>query len=358
MSEFSNLTLAKRFNALDVSETFASYSGVEIVVDSDTVYFAGTRSGRVLTIENPWGTQAQADRLLARLQGYQYQPYSATDALLDPAAELGDGVNLNGLYGGLFSIVRKYSRLMAADIKAPQDEEIDHEYPYEPKADREISRKFSAIESEFAIQSNEISAKVSETGGSGSSVSWSLKSSAWTVSANGREVFKVDRNGATVTGTIKATAGQIGGFDIGPTAITYNKATFGGNRTGVYFGTSGIQLGAANGSFFQASVNGAVKCADIELSGTLKIGDEKISANDLRKGAARANSGYSGWNSSKTWTDTAGSSSGSGVYFVKCQNLNVTGGAVLQSASLKGQSLSLRMATIGGVTIAFVGWGY
>lgn len=308
MSEFSNLTLAKRFGALDVSETFAGYSGVEIVVDSDTTYFAGTRSGRVLTIENPWGTQAQADRLLARLQGYQYQPYSATDALLDPAAELGDGVSLNGLYGGLFSIVRKYSRLMAADIKAPQDEEIDHEYPYEPKADREITRKFSAIESEFAIQSNEISAKVSQVGGANNSVSWSLKADAWRVYANGAEVFKVDRNGATVTGKITATSGTIGGFDIGSSSISYNKATYGGNRTGVYFGTSGIQLGAANGDFFQASVNGKVKCANIELSGTLKIGDNTISANNLRLGASRANSGYSGWNTAKTnWDNALGS---------------------------------------------------
>lgn len=363
MSEFSNLSLVKRFDNLDVSETFEGYSGLEIILDDEHSVFAGTHYGRVLTIENPWGTKAMAERLLARLQGYQYQPYRATGALLDPAAELGDGVNINGLYGGLFEIDRQYTRLMAADISATQDEEIDHEYPFETRTDRKMARKFSAITSELNLQAGEISAKVSEEGGSRNSVAWSLKSQAWTVLANNKEVFKVDKDGATVTGRITATSGKIGGFDIGATAITYNGITMSTtNKTGVYLGQSGIRVNGSNSAYFKASSNGDVEAHNLKLTGTLYFVDgsgnqQSISANNLRLGASRANSGYSGWNSSKSWTDNA-ANSGKGVTYMRTKDLYVSAGAVIGSITLGGQSLSLQQKTIGGQTIAFVGWGY
>ena len=284
---------------MDISPAFNAYSGVEIIVDENTSYFSGSEAGRVLTIENPWGTQEQADNILSSLRGFTYQPYTATSALLDPAAELGDGVTINQIYSGVFSMSRTYGALTESYIEAPQDEEIDHEYPYEPREDREITRRFSAIESEFRIQSNEISAKVSQTGGDNSSVAWSLTSEAWTVKANGQEVFRIDRDGATVTGIIRATSGMIGGFTINDHAIFNNIDNIdnlGSLTEGVYVGTDGIRVGAN----FKVDSGGNISAVNARLSGELIVGGAKIAAGELRSGAKSA------YDNSGTWTTAAG----------------------------------------------------
>lgn len=336
-AQYENNPLVKRYMELDVSPAFDAYTGVEIVVDENTTYFAGSTGGRVITINNPWGTQAMADNILENLRGFTYQPYTASGALLSPAAEIGDAVTLDvSTYSGIFKMSKNFSSLMSTDIEAPQDEEIDHEYPFEPKQNREITRKFSAIESEFAIQSNEISAKVSQTGGDASSVSWSLTSTAWTVKANGTEVFKVDRNGATVTGEITATSGKIGGFKIGTSAINYNGLTWNGTKTGIYLGTSGIQLGSKNGSYFQASASGNVVAHNMKLTGKLYFIDgngnqQSMEANQLRAGAQSAYTNGGTWSgTSKAWGNATDNQSGKYPSYFEastlcCKNLIVEG---------------------------------
>lgn len=279
-------SLSKRYMGLDVSPQFDGYSGVEIVVDENTSYFAGSVNGRVITIQNPWGTQAQADNILAAIQGFQYQPYTADGALLDPAAEIGDGVSLNGMYSGLYKISRNYSSLMATNISAPQDEEIDHEYPFETKTNREITRKFMAVESEFTLQSTEIAAKVSKTSPEGqTSFSWNLTDSAWEVKSNGNTIFKVDNSGAQVTGVITATSGMIGNFNIGDTAIWNNISSMSGvQTTGVYLGTDGIKLGQK----FSVDKAGNATASKLTVD-TLVIGNEDVSAATLN---SRANYAY------------------------------------------------------------------
>ena len=292
----------KRAQQLDISPTFLPYSGVEIVTGlqdeqgNDIVYFSGDASGRVLTITNPWGTQAQADDIIAKIRGFTYQPYTAEGALLDPTAELGDGISVNDVYSGIYKLSRTFSSLMSANASAPQSEDLDHEYPYESKADRAITRKFSSMESELAINSQEISAKVSVTGGASQSVSWSLTASDWSVYANGTRVFRITPTGAEVNGKITATSGKIGGFDIGLSAISYNGLTWNGTKNGIYLGTSGIQLGSKNGSFFQASASGDVKANNMTLTGTLNVGGSTISAANLRSGAVGGNN----WAGAKT----------------------------------------------------------
>lgn len=270
------------------------YSGVEIVTGlqdeqgNDSVYFSGDASGRVLTINNPWGTQAQADDIIAKIRGFTYQPYEATGALLDPTAELGDGISVNDVYSGIYKLSRTFSSLMSANASAPQSEDLDHEYPYESKADRVITRKFSSMESELSINSQKISAKVSQDGGAQNSVSWSLKSSAWSVYANGNLVFRVNSSGAQVVGKITATSGKIGGFDInlnGSNAIQYNGLTWNGNKTGIYLGPSGLQIGSKSGSFFQASSSGDIRAHNLYLTGSLNMGGVHITPQALANGA-------------------------------------------------------------------------
>lgn len=209
----SKIHIGKKAQALSVSPKFEEYSKVVVVIDEHTAVEAGDDSGRTLEIECPWGTQELASDMLQRLSGFKYQPYNARKADLDPAAEVGDGVTLNGIYSGIFNTKTTFGRKMASDLTANKDEEIDHEFPFKGQDDRKFVRKLKEIDSEFSMQASAIAAKVSQVGGS-SSFEWNLTANNWAVKADGVDVFKVSRTGAKVVGEIVATSGSIGGCTI------------------------------------------------------------------------------------------------------------------------------------------------
>ena len=64
-------------------------SRVTLLLDGENAVTAGDGTGAELTANCPHATQAMAEAILAQAQGYQYRMFSATDAALDPAAELG-----------------------------------------------------------------------------------------------------------------------------------------------------------------------------------------------------------------------------------------------------------------------------
>lgn len=141
MPDYTNLN--DNAAGLEFSPAFAAYTGVRLRYDDENAYFAGDETGRVMEADCPWATQAMADKMLRTISGFVYQPWEATDALLDPAAELGDGAAVGGIYGPLASITTTFDALCASDIGAPEDEEVDHEYPYLSKTQRELDRKLT-----------------------------------------------------------------------------------------------------------------------------------------------------------------------------------------------------------------------
>lgn len=275
MSEFGATTIRKRAKELNVSKRFEGYSGVEVVVDKETSYFAGDKTGRVFKIENQWGTQAQANNILDKIRGIQYQPYEAQGALLDPAAEIGDGITVNGVYSGIYKVLRNYSRLAPSNVSAPQDEEIDHEYPFQAKRDRAIERRFTEVNSELAIKSNEIAAKVSQVGGSSQSFGWSLLQDRFSLYSGNKEVFRADDSGVKISGEVNVTSGQIGsdqGFTVSATAIYNNITSMDDDKSsGVYIGTDGIKLG----SYFKVDKTGGATIAGTIYASSGYIGTSK-----------------------------------------------------------------------------------
>lgn len=245
------------------------FTRVVLEVSEDVSYAVGSESGRTLTTVNPFGTEAMAKNILNLIKGYKYKPYTAESAILDPAAELGDGVTVAQSYSGIYSMETFFGGKYRATISAPADEELDHEYPYKSSEQRQITRKFQSVRAEFkiqadkiaaevsktkddvtklesqlSIQADKISAKVSKSGGDGASFGWELNETSWTLKSGGSEVLKATKTGITITGKIKATSGTIGGFTINSDYISYNKQTWGGtNKKGIYIGVSGIQLG-------------------------------------------------------------------------------------------------------------------
>lgn len=130
-----------RAAGLTKSPAFAPYSKVIAWYDDEHAFVAGDDTGRALEVDLPGATQATVDAMLESIRGFVYQPYEAADALLDPAAELGDGITVNGVYGPLASADADFDGLCTVNAAAPEDEEIDHEYPYQSPQDRAIKRK-------------------------------------------------------------------------------------------------------------------------------------------------------------------------------------------------------------------------
>lgn len=294
-------SVGRNAKSLEISEQFNGYSKVEINVTDELYYTAGNDTGRTLTLDCPWGTQAMANNILSAIAGFQYQPYEAEEALLDPATELGDGVTVNGVYGGVFRLSTKGGVLHASDVSAPHDEEIDHEYKYEPKATRKIERQIANVQSELSIQADQISAKVSQTGGSDSSFSWQLLSTGFLLKSNGDTIFSANSSGITVTGTIRALGGYIGsrehGFVIAENAIKNGKTRLDSTSDGVYLGTDGISLGASfkvdkqgNLTANSGTFTGAVYANKIESGGDAgyitggQIGSRAISVGNCSYG--------------------------------------------------------------------------
>lgn len=324
LSNAGRSSIGKSAKSLIISDQLAGYSKVIVNVTEELYYQAGNDTGRTLELDCPWGTQAMANNILASLSGFQYQPFDADDALIDPAIEIGDGLTINGVYGGVFHISGAGNALHKAKVSAPHDEEIDHEYKFVPKSERKIERRIANVESELLIQADNIAAKVSETGGN-SSFSWQLLSNGFLIKSNGDTVFSASSGGITVTGTIRALGGYIGsreqGFVIAENAIKNGKTRLDSTSDGVYLGTDGISLGAnfkvdksGNLTASSGTFTGSVYANKIESGGNAgyitggQIGSRSISvancsygintslgnadyAADVFSGAVRANYG-------------------------------------------------------------------
>ena len=297
----NSVNIQRNMVSFDKSEQFDSFSKVVIIVSDEIEYSAGTETGRTLTLNCPWGTQEIANNILQSIKGFQYQPMSASGALVDPSAEIGDGISANGVYSGIYSLNTKFNSNLPMDVSAQADEEIDEEYKYIPKSERKVTRKILDINSELRIQDGKISAeveerksdtksiratlevqadqitaKVNKNDGSSSTFGWALETASWRIFSGSNTVLKADKNGLEVKGVIRATSGEIGGFKITSNSLTYNNQTWGGTNTnGIYIGPNGIQLGknfkvdaAGNLTAASGTFTGSVNAGNIRYGGS------------------------------------------------------------------------------------------
>ena len=136
-----SIDLSRRVAKLNYGDPFTAYTGITITSpDSEDKFTSGNDSGRILEVEIPWASQKMADNLLAQFSGVQHQPFTATGAILDPAAEIGDAVTVDGVSGIIYRRDQRFGSLYRADISAPGDEEINHEIPYYPPIQRAVTR--------------------------------------------------------------------------------------------------------------------------------------------------------------------------------------------------------------------------
>lgn len=159
-----SVNVLNRASALDTAPAFAPFTGVKLWCDDTNFVFSGNETGRVLEADLPWATQEIADSVLASIVGFQYQPFSAQNALLDPAAELGDGVSVGGVYSVLAACDTNFNAMCASNISAPSDEEIDHEYHY-TTPEKRMERRVAGMTSELRVLSDSIEGIVEDVEG-------------------------------------------------------------------------------------------------------------------------------------------------------------------------------------------------
>ncbi len=205
-------------------------SRVTLLVDDENSLTAGDDTGMEVIASCPHATQPMVNALLQTMKGYQYQAYEAGAANIDPAAELGDGVTVGGIYSPLSKLSddgRGY-----AGISSPGEAEMEDEYPAEGYITQEFNRKIAETRSTITKTSEAIMLKVEGLDGKYTEVKTTLDGltvtdASGTTKINGSSI-KTDNlyvAAANITGTLTADQIQTGSIRVGDLKDGSNYAT-------------------------------------------------------------------------------------------------------------------------------------
>lgn len=215
-------------------------SRVTLLADDENSLTAGDDTGMEIVASCPHATQPMVNALLQTMKGYQYQAYEAGAANIDPAAELGDGVTVGGIYSPLSKISddgRGY-----AGISSPGEAEMEDEYPSEGYITQEFNRKIAETRSTITKTSEEIMLKVEGLDGKYTEVKTTLDGltvtdASGTTKINGSSI-KTDNlyvAAANITGTLTANQIQTGSIRVGDLkdGSSYATKTYVDNNAGL-----------------------------------------------------------------------------------------------------------------------------
>ena len=138
---------------------FDPITKIVLLVDDTNYYEAGNETGRTLEVVCPYGTQSMAENLLAQLGGYVYQPVSAMETLVDPAAELGDAVVVAGALALFAQEDIVFDHLLTIDVEAPGEREMEQEYKFQTPM-QQLNRKVASTYSLITKTAEEIRLEV------------------------------------------------------------------------------------------------------------------------------------------------------------------------------------------------------
>ena len=143
--------------------TQITITGISMGNDAGGNFFAGNDSGAILTIEsNPYATQGICDALYTALNGLVYFPYTATKALYDPAAELGDQVKIGDkVHSVIYASTLNFDLNFRSDLSAPNSAELSEEYPYLPEI-KKLKQTTEQLNGVISQTAKELSGKVDD----------------------------------------------------------------------------------------------------------------------------------------------------------------------------------------------------
>lgn len=259
----------KTFVGLDITgfENTGKYrpvSRVTLLVDDENVYTAGDDTGLELTASCPHATQKMVNALLAQLQGYQYQSFTADAANLDPAAELGDGVTVNGVYS-IISQLDDDGRGFP-DISSPGEVALEEEYPAAGPMTQEFNRQLADTRSQITKTAEEIQLLVESE--------INDLSSSFTVQLD------------NITGRVNGLDGEFAELSLTLDGLTVTDSTGKTVINGSMIQTSNLYVNAAN-------ISGTLTANQINLTGAITWGDLDDSVqNDINDALSTAEDAY------------------------------------------------------------------
>lgn len=228
-------------------------SRVTLLLDDEKSLTAGDDTGMEITASCPHATQAMVNALLQKMKGYQYQAYEAGAANIDPAAELGDGVNVGGLYSPLSRIAddgRGY-----ADISSPGELEMEDEYPSGGYIKQEFDRKIAETRSSITKTSEAINLRIDGIDGDVSSLRVSLGNVRSEVSG------KIDGN----------TAQSLIDQSIGKIELSVSSGS-GGSTFTLKAGSTELSTNTLDLHVNAVNIDGTLKASQIQAGG-IYVGD-------------------------------------------------------------------------------------
>lgn len=251
-------------------------SKVELLDENgDVVGVSGSDTGRTLTALQPDGTNAMAAAILSKVSGYKHIGYEGSEALLDPAVELGDAVTVDGLYVPIIALDTTFDPLLAPDISAPDADEIDDEYPYKSPTQRQIERNMAKARSLITKTSEAINLRIDGIDGDVSSLQVSLGNVQSEVSG------KID--GSTAQSLINQSIDKIElSVSSGSGGSTF---TLKAGNTTLSTDTLDLHVNAVN-------IDGTLKASQIQ-TGSIYVGDLADGSNYATKTYVDNNAGLS-----------------------------------------------------------------
>ena len=319
---------------LDTSPPLEAVSKVVLMVDADNAYVAGTDTGRTIEVTCPYGTQAMANNILAALQRYTYTPAQAQDALLDPAAEMGDGLTLGGVYTVLAQADTQWDAMMASDAGAPGQAEQESEYSYQSPLVGELRYQIAETRSLISKTSEEIRLEVSDLGDQVSSISTKLNSITLTV-----------QNGSTSS----SISLSVGGVVVSSQNIQMNGlVTF----TGLANGTTTIDGACIKTGTIDAdrlNLTGAITFSDLSSSVQNDINDSYSMAEDAQSAVGRwtyGGSTYIDGTQIMTGTVTASTLEGGEIYLLDGSGRRAGSFTLEGASSYNGRAISILSGAI------------
>ena len=222
--------------------TLPPISRVTLMVDDNNAITAGDDTGREIIADCPFATQEMVNAILSRLKGYQYHAYTASDAGIDPAVELGDAVTV----GGIYSVVSRIEDDGTGypSIAAPGEAELEDEYPSVGPVTQTFNRQLAETRSLISKTSEEILLKVeNELEGLSSSFSVQLQQIQSQVTGLNGQVSSITQKVDNITlsvsngSTSSSISLSVGGVTVSSQTIQMNGlVTF----TGLANGTTTI----------------------------------------------------------------------------------------------------------------------
>ena len=270
--------LGSNVGDLETGDVPANITRVNLSVDSDHYYTAGDDTGRAIEVTCPWGSQEMANSILSSVSGKKYQPYTATDALLDPAAEIGDAVTIGGYYSVIADISTSFDRACAPTISAPESDEIDDEYPYESREKRETDRQLAHTRSLITKTAKEIRLEVkNEIDGLSASIDIQLDSITSQITGLDGQVSSITQTVSGIQTEITGLNNQVSSIDQKVDSISLDVSN-GTSSSRILLTVDGVQVSSATVRF----------TGDIVFESDLADGNTTVSGDCITTGEISA----------------------------------------------------------------------